>query len=423
MEKIKFQSLAGMHDILPEDQKYYNKIYETASLIADFYNFGKIDTPIVESAELFTRGVGDNTDIVEKEMYSFKTRGKDFVALRPENTAGIVRAYIENGMSNRPQPLKLWYFGPFFRHERPQMGRYRQFWQLGFEVIGEKDPIVDAQIIQVFYNILKELKIKDISVEINSIGDSCRNSYRKTLSRFFKNKEALLCLDCKKRLKNNVLRLLDCKTEKCKEFKVEAPQVLDYLCNDCKLHFKEVLEFLDELEIPYSLNPSLVRGLDYYTKTVFEIIEKGNSSALAGGGRYDSLIKILGGRETPACGAAAGVERIVDIMRNRDDLKLNGKTPLVFVAQLGGPAKRKGLWLLEELRKAKIKTGESFGRDSLRAQLSRADKMKVKYTIVIGQKEAIEGKVVLRNMKTGRQETININKAIEELKKRLKKDK
>ncbi len=366
-----------------------------------------------------------STDIVKKEMYTLKTKGGDFLALRPEWTASIARAYLENGMHNRPQPLKLWYFGPCFRYEHPQSGRYRQFWQFGFEVIGERSSVADAQIIQVFYNILKELKIKNHIVELNSIGDSqCRGYYKKVLSKYYRAKADHLCLDCKRRIKENILRVLDCKKDKCAEFKSEAPQILDYLCDECKGHFKEVLEFLDELEIPYSLNSSLVRGLDYYTRTVFEIVpEEDKKLSLAGGGRYDDLIKMLGGKDTPACGAGAGIERIISLMKKQEiDLKETKRTD-VFVAQIGNLARRKSLKLLEELRKAKIRTEESFGKDSLRAQLARADRVGAHYTLVIGQKEALENLVMLRDMKTGRQDEIKFEKTTEEIKKRLKKGK
>jgi len=233
-------------------------------------------------------------------MYSFRTKGGDFLCLRPEGTASIVRAYIENGMYTRPQPLKLWYFGPFFRYEHPQAGRYRQFWSFGFEVLGEKSSVIDAQIIQIFYNILKELKLKDLVVEVNSIGDEqCRPYYKKLLKNYLRSKETSLCADCRKRIKENVLRVLDCKKEKCQAVIAGAPQTLDHLCDECHKHFKQVLEFLDEIEIPYNLNPYLVRGLDYYTKTVFEIfsgLSKNSQkaqNALLGGGRYDKLVKLF----------------------------------------------------------------------------------------------------------------------------------
>ncbi len=429
MRKPKFQCPTGMHDILPEEQKYYKKIYDIVSDIADFYGFGKIDTPILEETELFSKGVGLATDIVKKQMYSLKTKGGDFLSLRPEWTAPVVRAYIENGMQNLPQPLKLWYFGPCYRYERPQANRYRQFWQFGFEVLGEKSPVIDAQIIQIFYNILRELKLKNLIVEVNSIGDSnCRPYYKKLLANYFRTREASLCVDCKKRLRENVLRILDCKGEKCQPIKAEAPQILDHLCEECHLHFKEVLEFLDEIEIPYNLNPYLVRGLDYYTKTVFEIFsgssEKKESSriALAGGGRYDKLVKLLGGKETSACGAAIGIERIINLMKSQQIKQGDKETETqIFLAQLGGLSKRKSLKLLEDFRKAKIRVAESFGRDSLKAQLSRADKIGARYALILGQKESLEEMIIIRNMKSGKQEIVKLNRVVAEMRKKLKK--
>ena len=422
--KNKFQSVTGMHDILPEDQKYYKKIYDVVSNIAEFYGFGKIDTPIVEETELFTKGIGLATDVVKKEMYTLKTKGGDSLSLRPEWTAGIVRSYIENGMHSLPQPLKLWYFGPCYRYERPQAGRYRQFWQFGFEIFGESSSVIDAQIIQIFYNIFKELKLKDLIIEVNSVGDSnCRPYYKKLLSSYLKSRESSLCPDCKKRFKENVLRVLDCKEEKCQPIKTEAPQILDHLCDECHSHFKEVLEFLDEIELPYTLNPYLVRGLDYYTKTVFELFsesEGGGKNALAGGGRYDKLVKLLKGRDTSACGAAAGVERIVSLMKAQDIEGAKEPETQIFLAQLGSMAKRKGLWLLEEFRKSKIRVAESFGKDSLKAQLNRADKLGAKYTLILGQKEALDGVVIVRNMKTGKQDIIKIDEVVAIVKKKLK---
>lgn len=425
MRKPKFQSVVGMHDILPEDQKYFKKIYDTVSNIAGFYGYGRIDTPVVEDAELFSKGIGVSTDIVKKEMYTLRTKGGDLLALRPEWTAPIVRAYIENGMQSLPQPLKIWYWGPCFRYEHPQAGRYRQFWQFGFEVLGEKGAVIDAQIIQIFYSILRELKLKNLIVEINSIGDNqCRPYYKKLLANYFKSRASSLCLDCRRRLQENVLRILDCKEEKCQPLKADAPQVLDHLCEECRAHFKEVLEFLDEIGLPYRLNPYLVRGLDYYTKTVFEIFsekENENQVALAGGGRYDKLVKLLGGRDTAGCGAAAGIERMVNLMKASDANFPETGEAQIFFAQLGGLAKKKGLNLLEEFRKAKIGVAESFGRDSLKAQLARADKLGVKYTLILGQKEALEGTMIIRDMGSGKQEIVKLEKVVEAVKKRIKK--
>lgn len=421
-EKTKYQTPTGMHDILPEDQKYYKRVYGVVSNIADFYGFGKIDTPILEQKDLFLRGVGEGTDIVQKEMYSLKTKGGDQLALRPEWTAPIARSYIQHGMHSLPQPVKLWYFGPCYRHERPQADRYRQFWQFGFEILGEQTAVLDAQIIQIFYNILKELKLEDLIVQINSIGDNqCRPYYKKLLSGQLKSKESSLCPECKKRLKESVLRVLDCKEEKCQSIKADAPQLLDHLCEECHAHFKEVLEFLDEAEIPYALNSCLVRGLDYYTKTVFEIFNSSNNVALGGGGRYDKLIKLLGGRDTPAVGAAAGVERIINLMKAQKIDIPEEKKVQVFLAQLGDLARRKSLNLLEEFRRAGIGMAESFGRDSLKSQLNRADKLGAKYTLILGQKEALDGVVIIRDMDSGKQSIVKIEEAVKETKSKLRK--
>ena len=428
MKSSKFQSPSGMHDILPEDQKYYKKIYDTVSDIATFYGFGKIDTPVLEDAELFSKGIGLASDIVKKEMYTLRTKGGDLLALRPEWTAPIARAFIEHGMQNRPQPLKLWYWGPCYRHERQQAGRYRQFWQFGFEILGEQSSVVDAQIIQIFYNVLQELKLKNLSVELNSIGDSaCRPYYKKLLANYFKSRENSLCPECRRRIKENVLRILDCKEEKCQPIKADAPPILDHLCEECKLHFKEVLEFLDEAEIPYNLNHSLVRGLDYYTRTVFEIFSESekdgeiSKNALVGGGRYDKLVKFLGGKDTPGCGAAAGVERIIELMKQQDIKFFKETQAQVFLAQLGNLAKRKSLKLLEEFRKANIYVVESFGRDSLKAQMNRANNIGAKYTLIIGQKEALEGTVIIRDMVDGKQDIVKLDKTVEAVKKKLRK--
>ena len=431
IKKIKFQAPTGMHDILPEDQKYFRKIVEVAEGILHFYGFGKIDIPVLEQTELFSKGTGLSTDIVQKQMYNLKTKGDDLLTLRPEFTPGIVRAYIEHGMVSLPQPIKLYAVGPVFRYENPQAGRFRQFNHLDVEIIGEKSPVKDAQLIQIFYNIFKELKIKNLMVEVNSIGDSqCRSYYKKLLMSYLRSREHSVCGDCRRRMKENPLRFLDCKEEKCQPIKAQAPQTIDHLCEECHNHFKEVLEFLDEIEIPYRLNPYLVRGLDYYTKTVFEIFQESESKgetaplALAGGGRYDGLVKLLGGKDASACGGAAGIERIVYLMKTEEEKKqkevsLQGSQ--VFLAQLGDLAKRRSLKLLEEFRKARIDVAESFGRDSLRAQLGKANNMKTLYTLILGQREALEGTVIIKDMVSGRQETVKMEKAVEQIKKKLKK--
>ena len=416
-----------MHDILPEDQVYFKRVQKVVESIANSYTFEKIETPILEMAEVFQKAVGDGTDIVGKEMYTFRTKGGDMVSLRPEGTAPVMRSYLENGMHNLPQPVKLWYVGPFFRYERPQAGRFRQFHQFGFEAIGEQNPSIDGQVIQMSYDVLKELGFKNLTIEVNSIGDSeCRPYFKKILTSYFRSRRSSLCLDCQRRLKENPLRILDCKEEKCQRVKAGAPQIIDHLCENCHAHFKQVLEFLDELELPYTLNPYLVRGLDYYTKTVFEIVETTEDGkalgTLSAGGRYDNLAKMLGGRDTPGCGSAAGIERIISLMKTRE-MKTGPKVedPKIFLAQLGQLAKRKSMKLFEEFRDAKIPVAESFSKDSLKAQLRSANKMGIKWVLIFGQKEALEDFITLRDMDTGTQKEIKLDKVVAEMKAKIKK--
>jgi len=426
--KIKFRSPKGMHDILPKDQEYFQKIFDVCKDMAEFYGFGRIETPILEQADLFTKGVGQATEIVEKQMYVLKTKSGDDLALRPEGTAGVARAFVQNGMESWPRPVKLWYFGPFFRHENPQSGRFRQFWQFGFEVLGARDPVIDVQIIQIFLNILGKLKIKDLLLQINSIGEiKCRSRYKKVLVKYLRSCQKNLCLNCKRRIKQNPFRVLDCKNTKCKKVVNAGPQIMDYLCKACRAHFKQVLEFLDGLEIPYSLNPYLVRGLDYYTQTVFEIfIAKPSEDldngqiALAGGGRYDELVGILGSPDIAGCGAAAGIERIAQIMKDQEFKFPSKKKPQIFLAQLGILSKTKGLQLFEQFRKAGVPVFETFSKDSLRAQMERANKLGAKYALILGQKEVMESKVILRDMQKGTQKTLKLDKIIQTMKKKIK---
>ncbi len=422
--KKTFQAIRGMRDILPEEQLYWEKVKQVIKNLARAYGFERLDTPILEAADLFVKGTGLYTDIIEKEMYSLKTKGGDWLSLRPEFTPAVMRAYLENGLSSWPQPVKLYTIGPIFRYERPQKGRYRQSEQANFEIIGQQDPVLDAQLIQLFFSISKELSLKNLTVQINSIGCSnCRPIYRKKLVSFYKSRKKQLCLNCQKRLQHNPLRLLDCQESKCQRLAQEAPQIIDQLCDDCHNHFKNVLEFLDELALPYILNPYLVRGLDYYTKTVFEIWpegEEGRQISLAGGGRYDNLIKLLGGKNTPAVGLAIGLDRIVDLMKVRD-IKISPRAhPVIFLVQLGDLAKKKSLRLFEELRKSGLEVASSFSRDTIKAQLKTADKLKVRFSLILGQKEVLDETIIIRNMVSGIQETVPLVKVIKEIKKRLR---
>jgi len=423
-KKKTVQTPSGMPDILPQDQPYFDKVLRTAETFSSFYNFQKFSPPVLEFAELFEKGTGPDTDIVEKQMYTLRTKGGNTLALRPEFTPSVVRAYIQHGMNALPQPVKLFSWGPLFRREKPQAGRFRQFHQFNLEVIGSKRAIVDVEIIYLCYNILFSLGIRDVLVKINSIGcRDCRASSKKQLVSYLKKKEKLLCPDCKRRLKNNPLRVLDCKKESCKQVAAGAPQIIDHLCKGCHNHLKTVLEFLDELKIPYLLDPSLVRGLDYYTRTVFEIVVEEQSiaqDALIGGGRYDDLVKLFSRKDVSACGAAGGIDRIVNLLKQRDIKVPRTDEHKVFFAQLGDSAKTKALALIEEFRKSNFPIAYSFSRDSLAKQLNLADKLKVQYTLILGEEEVKKDSVILRDMETGKQTLIKTSKIVKEVKKKLK---
>lgn len=432
-KEILIRSPKGVFDILPSDQKYYERIIDMVKEFAFLYGFEKIDTPIIEYTDLFTRSLGEKTDIVEKEMYSFKTKGGDKVVLRPEGTAPIARAYFQHGLFNLPSPHKFFYIGPMFRYENPQAGRFRQFYQFGFEILNEQDPIYDAQIMNLLKIILESLGIKNLIFQINSIGcKSCRKIYVKKLIRYYKKHLKNLCRYCKIRYNSNPLRLLDCKDEKCQPIKKQAPITIDYLCSDCKKHFKSVLEYLDELGLLYILSPHLVRGLDYYTNTVFEIVKeepKGENSkelilksqsALGGGGRFNNLLKIIGGKDMPAVGAACGFERIISEMKAANARLPKEKQPKVFLVQLGDIAKKKALKLFNDLQEEGIWVAESFGRDSIKSQLNIANRLNIPYALILGQKEALDETIILRDMRSGIQETIPMEKIISKLKQILK---
>jgi len=429
--KKQFQAITGMADILPNDQPLWKRIEETITAMANFYDFSKISTPILEEEELFIKGTGEDTEVVEKQMYSFRTKGGEKVVLRPEFTPPIIRAYIENGMQEWQKPVKLWTIGPLFRYEKPQKGRYRQFHQFDFEVIGDEAPITDALLIQLSLNILEKVGIKNWRLEINSIGcQECRPAFIRQLKKYYKEKEKQNCLNCKKRLAKNPLRVLDCKEEKCQRVKKFAPQIVNYLCEDCHKHFHSLLEYLDAAKISYVLNPYLVRGLDYYEKTVFEVFPvegESRQSALIGGGRYDKLIEELGGKPTAAIGFAGGVERLINEIKEEKINVLNQKTiemfegrPQVFLIQLGEEAKKKALTLVEEFKNAGIKIGQNLGKNNIKSQLRLAAKANVKYSLILGQKEALEGTIIIRNMETGIQEIVPLKGIAKEIKKKLR---
>lgn len=419
--------LRGMKDITPKEEIYWRTMYHRAEAITNAYGFGFLETPVLEEAALFIRSIGKDTDVIDKEMYVFEDRDGTKVALRPEWTAGVARAYINHGMHNWPQPIKVWNYGALFRHDRPQAGRFRQFHQFGCETIGERHPCVDAELIVVAYNFLKELGIS-VNVYINNIGNSEeRQNYIIELVGYLRSKRSYLCENCKKRINKNPLRVLDCKRESCGSVIEEAPQIIDWLSEASKNYFMKVLECLDELEIPYMLKPILVRGLDYYTDTVFEFYEDGlqeqSQSALGGGGRYDGLIEQLGGMPTPAAGFALGLERIISSMRKQDKDKrilLAKEWSGIFFAQLGEQASFHALYLIEKMRSQGIILRHNLAKFSLKSQLEIANKYKASHALILGQKEVHEGTIIIRDMDSGNQEIIDQNKLLEEIKKIIK---
>lgn len=418
-----FSSPKGMRDIIGEDYYKFQGFFEKAQEVAVYYGFKPIETPMLENEEVFARGVGEGTDIVDKEMYSLKTKGGDHLALRPEHTAGLMRAYIEHGMQTMPQPVMFYKYGPNFRHDNPQRGRYRQFWQFDMDSLGSEKSIMDALIIKVGMSILEEAGAENLSININSIGDKeCRGAYIKELTNYYKKHLNSLPSVDKERLKTNPLRILDSKDPKTQEINENAPDSISFLCPSCKKHFKEVLEYLEEMDIPYNINKNLVRGLSYYTRTVFEVIEEnggedGNPLTIAGGGRYDYLAKQLGGKkDIPAVGFSIGVDRIIEAPWYKKLSPRILKKPKIYFIQLGSEAKLKSLNIIEILRKAHVPIAQSLSRDSLGSQLAIAEKLNIPYAIIFGVKEAIEDSVIVRDMSNRSQETVKLNKLLDYLK-------
>ncbi|OHA85382.1 MAG: histidine--tRNA ligase [Candidatus Yonathbacteria bacterium RIFOXYC1_FULL_52_10] len=426
-----FTSPKGMRDLIGEEFYKYQGFFDKASEVAVYYGFKPIATPILEREPVFTSSLGVGTDIRDKEMYSLKTKGGDHLVMRPEGTAGVMRAYIEHGMQALPQPVMLYYCGPFFRHENPQHGRLRELRQFGLEILGSTKSIADAIVIRTMTIILEEAGIKNIVVYINSIGDKdCRPAFLRELTNYYKKHADNLCPHCQERLKTNPLRLLDCKDERCEPFKAGAPQSIAFLCSPCRAHFKEVIEYLETMGIPYEMNPFLVRGLDYYTRTVFEIAERLPEGAaapderdpgalsVAAGGRYDYLAKFLGSKkDVPGVGGGIGIDRVIMSPRHKPLDPRILKKPKVCFIQLGFEAKLKSLSIIEILRKARIPVVQSLPKDSLSVQLGMAENLNVPYAIIFGQKEAMDGTVIVRDMSSRSQETVKIADLPEYIKK------
>jgi histidyl-tRNA synthetase len=414
-----YQAPRGTADILPEDQSYWQYILNKIDWITRLYGYRRIDTPVFEDTGLFTRGVGEETDIVQKEMYTFEDRGGNKLTLRPEGTASICRAYLEHGMQNLSQPVKLYGIPSCFRYERPQAGRYRQFNQFGCEAIGESDPALDAEVIDMAWQFFTSLDLKQLHLVINSIGCKiCRPAYLIRLKEYYSQQTGNLCQDCRNRLERNTLRLLDCKVNTCQQIAAAAPRSDENLCPECSAHFEQLKKFLTLLKLPYEINPCLVRGLDYYTKTVFEIQPEveGSQSTIGGGGRYDNLIEELGGKPTPALGFATGIERIIANLKKQNIVVPVLPDPIVFIAFLGEQAKEAAFKLASDLRKVGISTIQAPGNKSLKAQLRQANTLGVRYTAIMGEDEIKTGTVQLRNMVTSQQQNISMTQLPELLK-------
>jgi histidyl-tRNA synthetase len=402
-----FKAPRGTADTLPEEQPYWRYIEDRALEICRIYGYSRISTPAFEEAGLFQRSVGEGTDIVNKEMYVFRDRSDNEMALRPEGTAPVCRAYLEHGMDNLPQPVKLFYFADIFRYERPQAGRYRQHHQFGCEAIGDQSPVLDAEIIHMALSFFGDLGLTDFSLQVNSIGcKKCRPGHLRKLIEYYTPLKEQLCSDCQVRLEKNPLRLLDCKKPACQSAADLAPRSSDYLCLECGQHFESLQDYLTALKIKFILNHRLVRGLDYYTKTVFEIqpAEGGSQSAIGGGGRYDDLIAMIGGKPAPGIGFAAGLERIVLNLMTQGVKVPTGERPAIFIACLGVDARMEAVRLSAALRGEGIPLLTSSGERSLKAQLRHANAAGVKYAAIIGGDEMKAGTVMVRNMETGEQQ-------------------
>ncbi|OGL88453.1 histidine--tRNA ligase [Candidatus Uhrbacteria bacterium RIFCSPLOWO2_02_FULL_49_11] len=427
----KVQTIRGMRDVLPEEYPLWSSVFQAVERVAQDFRYERILVPLVEATGLFSRSVGTETDIVEKEMYTFNDRGGENITLRPEFTASIARAYIEHGMHARPQPVRLWDMGPAFRYDRPQAGRHRQFWQYDFEVLGDGHPIIDAQLIAALTTLYNTLSVP-VTIAINSIGEkACRPAYIKALVDYLSSHRSSLCEDCGRRMETNPLRALDCKEPECQRVLAQAPQIVDWLCENCREHFVKVLEYLDELEAPYYLEPRLVRGLDYYTRTTFEVMAKvadpsgietegeGIALAIGGGGRYDTLVAELGGRATPAVGFAGGVERLILAMQRSGFSAPPRPSPQLFLAQLGNEARKKTLSLSLHLRRAGYTVADQFSKDGLSQQLEVAARLGCRYTLILGQKELLDCTIIIRDMESGIQEIVDYAKVIQEIEKRF----
>jgi len=412
---VNHRGVKGTQDIFTPEVEVWRFIESTASRVFENFGFQEIRVPIIEHTDVFTRSIGETTDIVEKEMYTFQDKGGRSITLRPEGTAPVVRAFVQHSLYAKRPINKFYYTGPMFRYERPQAGRYRQFQQIGVEAFGSDDPRLDAEMLLMLKLLLEKLGLKDLDCQVNSIGcPECRPGYMDVVRAYFHDLYGELCSECQRRFEINPLRIMDCKAPKCRELRVGAPSVLDYLDNDCSRHFNALTGMLQALEVPYTVNPNLIRGLDYYTRTTFEVIASGlgAQNAVAAGGRYDGLVAEFGGPEkTPALGFAIGVERMVSLIK---ETYKHRRRPALFIAALSKEAEKMALILSGRLRGKGVWTEISYDSASLKSQMRRADKLNAEYVLIIGEEELKRGSAPLRNMNTKEQVDLWLDKVVEQ---------
>jgi histidyl-tRNA synthetase len=393
------QAIRGMNDLLPDQIGWWQRVEETAREILGNFGYREIRTPVVEKLDLFARSIGESTDIVEKEMYAFPDRKGEMLALRPEATASIVRAFIQHNLQADPWSRKLYCIGPMFRHERPQKGRYRQFYQIDAEAFGVDDPMLDAEVMYLLRVFLERLGLAGVVLHINSLGcQECRKGYREVLKEFLGKNAAELCPDCQRRRETNPLRTFDCKVERCQAVLADAPLLLYVICGACDAHFESVKAYLEQLRTPFVVNPRMVRGLDYYMRTTFEVITDrlGAQNAVGGGGRYNGLVRDLGGPDLPGIGFAIGMERLI-LLLQQEQIE-ERRRPKIFVASLGPAARREGFLLAQQLRSMGLETESDYEAASLKSQMRRADKLGVQYVLIMGEEEISRGEVQFRDM-------------------------
>jgi histidyl-tRNA synthetase len=416
---MEIKAIRGFNDILPDEIGKWQFVEETARKVFEGFGFSEIRIPIMERTELFSRGIGEATDIVEKEMYTFTDRSGNSLTLRPEATASLARAYLEHQLYTFDPMAKLYCIGPMFRYERPQKGRYRQFYQIDTEVFGVESPMVDAEVIVMLIHFLERVGLEKLELQINSLGcRACRPRYRDELKKFLTNKSFQLCGDCQRRLETNPLRIFDCKVETCQEAIAGAPRVSDFICSECQKHFDKVKEYLETAGLTYILNPRMVRGLDYYTRTAFEAVsyQLGSQNAVAGGGRYDNLFQEIGGLDVPGIGFAIGMERLISLLPKEKEFV---QYPHLFIAVLGEETCKEAYRLANQLHLERIRAELDYEGKSLKSQMRRADKLKARYVLILGEDELRRGKAVLRNMETKSQEEIPISDLLNIIKKKV----